>query len=329
MYAAVLCPYSGALPSPYHHLERHALRTPVFASLALCIATAATAGEIEAPHVTISQVDWQAAAATVLPHSSDKAEIVFARLNAQTAMRFTGIAKSTVPVLLPFDIVAFRTDISADRPDAANSDRYFADFVPSRFFLAGPAGYSATFFIDPSELGLNFDYRKRPIEVEITGAAFTYDLDAPDHQEASTPKALDNLFPGIRRILRDAHVRYAFERFGVPYVVSIQCYDRPPSEHYLSCREADPVAERFLRALHTAGGTPAHIREPKVDLTQPAAVSDSFSFYGPGNLIPNTGWRKLPGRVDRHVYARIRFPIAHAPAYVKSQSFMPWGDCYR
>ncbi|HET7850892.1 MAG TPA: M23 family metallopeptidase, partial [Pseudolabrys sp.] len=100
-------------------------------------------------------------------------------------------------------------------------------------------------------------------------------------------------------------------------------------EHYLSCREADPVAERFLRALHTAGGMPAHIREPKVDLTQPAPVSDSFTFYGPGNLIPNTGWRKLPGRADRHVYARIRFPIAHAPAYVKSQSFMPWGDCYR
>ena len=25
----------------------------------------------------------------------------------------------------------------------------------------------------------------------------------------------------------------------------------------------------------------------------------------------------------------MRFPIAFAPAYVKSQSFMPWGDCYR
>ena len=37
----------------------------------------------------------------------------------------------------------------------------------------------------------------------------------------------------------------------------------------------------------------------------------------------------MPGRVDYHVYARMRFPIAFAPAYVKSQSFMPWGDCYR
>ena len=37
----------------------------------------------------------------------------------------------------------------------------------------------------------------------------------------------------------------------------------------------------------------------------------------------------MPGRADYHVYARMRFPIAYAPSYVKSQSFMPWGDCYR
>ena len=37
----------------------------------------------------------------------------------------------------------------------------------------------------------------------------------------------------------------------------------------------------------------------------------------------------MPGRADYHVYADVRFPIAHAPAYVKSQSFMPWGDCYK
>ena len=37
----------------------------------------------------------------------------------------------------------------------------------------------------------------------------------------------------------------------------------------------------------------------------------------------------MPGRADYHVYARMRFPIAYAPAYVKSQSFLPWGDCYR
>ena len=67
--------------------------------------------------------------------------------------------------------------------------------------------------------------------------------------------------------------------------------------------------------------------EPKFDLSRPAAQSD-FTYYSPGDLIENTGWHKMPGRADYHVYARMRFPIAYAPAYVKSQSFMPWGDCY-
>ena len=58
-------------------------------------------------------------------------------------------------------------------------------------------------------------------------------------------------------ILSEAHVRYVFERFGVPYVVSIQCYDSGPSRGILTCKQADPIAERFLKQLQTAGGTPA------------------------------------------------------------------------
>ncbi|HEX5507130.1 MAG TPA: M23 family peptidase, partial [Pseudolabrys sp.] len=301
-----------------------------FASLSLFISTAAaSAAAVETPHVTLSHVDWDAAAASISDRGANSADSAFAKLNVVTGKRFLGIAKSAVPVLLPIDIEAFRKDASAKQNDATTSDKYFGNFRPSKFFLAGPAGYSATFFIDPADAGFNFDYTKRPIEVEITGAAFTYDLDPPDHQEVFTPKALESQYPGIRRILRDAHVRYAFERFGVPYVVSIQCYDQPPSAKYLSCREADPIAEQFLRALHTAGGTPARIEQPKVDLSRPKTVSDSFTYYEPGNLIPDTGWNKLPGRADNHVYARIRFPIANGPAYLKSQSFMPWGDCYR
>jgi len=310
-------------------LKRRELKLPALVSLLLCVATAAAADGIEAPHITVSHVDWDAAAATVSDHGSETAAQTFARLDAQTGKRFAGIAKSTVPVLLPIDIDTFRKDATDGNTDAVTSDKYFSNFKPSKFFLPGPAGYSATFFINPADAGIKTHYTKKPIEIEITGAAFTYDLDGPDHQEIFTPKGLEDLFPGIQRILREAHVRYVFQRFGVPYVVSIQCYDTRPSIKYLTCREADPIAERFLRALHTAGGTPATIAQPKFDLSRPQAVSGSFTYYGPGNLIPNTGWRKMPGRDDDHVYARIRFPIANAPAYVKSQSFMPWGDCYR
>jgi hypothetical protein len=100
-----------------------------------------------------------------------------------------------------------------------------------------------------------------------------------------------------------------------------------PSSRHLSCREADPLALRFLKLLRLTGGTPGKIPQPKFDLSRPQTQSD-FTYYSPGDLIENSGWHKLPGRVDYHVYARMRFPIADAPGYVKSQSFMPWGDCY-
>jgi hypothetical protein len=284
------------------------LRLPVLVSAALLsLAGTAAGGTFEAPRVTLSDVNWAQAAAALPEHGIDTPAEEFARLNARSAGRFPGIAESSVPVLLP----------SENGP-----------FKPSKFFLAGPAGYSASFWLERGAGGLTYRYRKA-VEIEITGAAFTYDLDGPAHQEVSAVKALGDSFPGIRRILRDAHVRYAFERFGVPYVVSIQCYDRRPSPKYLTCREADPIAAAFLRRLRIAGGSPLPAAMPQVDLTRPQKMSPDFTYYPPGDLIPNTGWRKLPGRADGHVYAAMRFPIAQAPAYVKSQSFMPWGDCYR
>jgi hypothetical protein len=282
----------------------------------------ATAGEIESPVIKLTDVNWDAAAAALPDHVTEPPAQAFARLNGITEKRFAGIAKSSVPVLLPFDIDAFRQDLADGKPEATASDKYFGDFHPTKFFLPGPAGYDATFTVSGAKT-----HFAKSIVFEISGASYIYDLDGPDHQEVFTPKGLDDLFPGIKRILREAHVRYVFERFGVPYVLSIQCYDQRPSSKYLACREADPLAERFLRQLRTAGGTPAKLQEPKFDLSRPDARSD-FTYYGPGDLIENSGWKKMPGRADYHVYARVRFPIAQAPGYVKSQSFMPWGDCY-
>lgn len=303
------------------------MRFPVLVAAALLTASTAPAAEIEAPRITLTQTDWAAAATSLSGHGAGTPAAEFERINAQTQKRFPGIGKSSVPVLLPIDIDAFLADAAAAKPDAASSDKYFGPFHPSKFFLPGPAGYSATFWLNRGDGGFKVHFKK-PIEIEITGAAFIYDLDGPDHQEVFPAKDLEDAFPGIKRILREAHVRYVFERFGVPYVLSIQCYDRRPSSKYLSCREADPIAVKFLRQLNTAGGTPQTVAQPRIDLTQPTAKSD-FTYYGPGDLVPNSGWRKMPGRADYHVYAEMRFPIANAPAYVKSQSFMPWGDCYR
>ena len=305
-----------------------ALRLPVLASIVL-VATSATAAEIEAPRFTLSDVNWAEAAASLSDHGIDPPGAEFARINAQTEKRFPGIAKSSVPVLLPIDIGRFRADAAAGKPEALASDSYFGPFHPGKLFVPGPAGYTATFLLNNGDGGLDFTYGK-PVEIEIAGAAFTYDLDGPAHEEVfPAPREIEASFPGIKRLLREAHVRYAFERFGVPYVVSIQCYDRPRAHRYLSCREADPIALRFLQLLNVAGGSPLPIKTPTIDLAQPKEKSPDFSYYSPGNLIPDTGWHKLPGRADYHVYANMRFPVANAPAYVKSQSFMPWGDCYR
>jgi len=305
-------------------LKRLVLIAALFAA-----AVAAQADELQRPRVIISKVDWDAAAKSVAGHPASSSDDVFAALNKLLGPRFTGVDKSSVPVLLPVDIASLRKDSETAAESAANSDKYFGEFRPSKFFLAGPAGYDVTFWIDPKENDFKFQW-PLPVEIELGGAAYIYDLELPNHQEVfPPPKELAEKFPGMQRILSENHVRYAFERFGAPYVVSIQCYDRPPSRRYLACREADQLAARFLSRLQVAGGTPAPIAEPNIDLSRPEKESEDFTYYPPGDLIENSGWRKMPGRVDYNVYARIRFPMAETPGFIKSQSFMPWGDCYR
>ena len=296
-------------------------------SAALIFALPAAAQEFQAPRVSLSNVDWSAAAKTAAPGASGEPGEILAPLNKALSARFPGIETSTVPVLLPVDVAAFRKDAEAGSPEIKTANKYFGEFSPSKLFLAGPAGYDATFWVTPKDVGLKFTYPK-PVEVEITGAAFVYELEGPDHEQVFT-KELSAKFPGMKRILREGHVRYAFERFGVPYVVSIQCYDRRPSKRFLICRDADQVAEKFFNRLELAGGTPSQTMQPKIDIARPEKSSDDFTYYGPGDLIPSSGWKKMPGRVDYTVYALFRFPIANAPAYIKSQSFNPWGDCYR
>jgi hypothetical protein len=337
LYAGVRCLYSRAddhLTPAGGPSEECLLKRSVVVALALLVTAPAAAGEMESPIVTLIDVNWDAAAASLSTPGAERPAEAFASLNALTAKRFAGIAKSSVPVLLPFDVDAFRKDVKSGqdpgdgKSEAATSNKYFGGFHPTKFFLPGPAGYDATFTVSAKEDGLKIRFGK-PILFEISGAAFIYALDGPNHiEKSSTPKDLQEQFPGIRRILSEAHVRYVFQRFGVTYVLSIQCYDQRPSFRYLSCKEADPLAVRFLHLLHTAGGMPAKIELPKLDLSRPKAQSNDFTYYSPGDLIENSGWRKMPGHADYHVYARMRFPIADPPAYVKSQSFMPWGDCY-
>lgn len=253
-----------------------------------------------------------------------------ARLNALTAPLFPTIGQSSVPVLLPFDLGAFLADRLSGAPESLALARYQADFRPVDFFHAGPAGYDAVFSMEPGATSeLPSRVFSQPVEVHITGSLVTYDV-AGSRGDAGAPvKTLAALYPDLRRLIREGFVRYAFTRFGATYVVSVNCLDSGARSRRLACREAYPVAERFLKALRVTGGTPAGPRAAiaSTDMPRPPAQSADFSFMPPGAIISGTGYRGKGGGADRTVYAQIRFPLAHAPAYANSQLYRAKTTC--
>jgi murein DD-endopeptidase MepM/ murein hydrolase activator NlpD len=246
------------------------------------------------------------------------------QLNAVTSPMFPGIGRSPVPVLLPFDTASFLGARLNGAPSSLSVSRYQADFRAADMFDAGPAGYDAVFSLDPGA-GDGMPQRTftKPVEVQITGSILTYELDDPLGGKGEPVKALSAQFSDLRRFIREGYVRYAFTRFGVAYVVSIQCLDSVPRAKRLACREAYPVAERFLKALRIAGGQPSR---PRLDIPagiaeRPVAASADFTYLAPGDIIPGSGYRKQGGRADFNAYSQIRFPLENAPDFVNSQSF--------
>lgn len=255
-----------------------------------------------------------------------------AQINAVTSALFPRIDRSPVPVLLPFDAAHFVANQRSGVPADVGIPRFQAGFREASMFDAGPAGYDAVFALDrgagdgmPSRVFVN------PVEVHITGSAIAYAINDPRAGKGEPVKSLAATFPDLRRTIREGFVRYAFTRFNVPYVVSIQCLDSVARSRRLSCREASPVAERFLKSLRVAGGTPERTRTDTPSQPSPrvADYSPDFTYRPPGEIIANSGYRGQSGHRDLTVYSQIRFPIESAPAFANSQSFMNWGDCYR
>jgi murein DD-endopeptidase MepM/ murein hydrolase activator NlpD len=246
------------------------------------------------------------------------------QLNAVTSPIFAGIGRSPVPVLLPFDTAAFLDAQLHGAPASPSLSRYQAEFGPADLFDAGPAGYDAVFSLEAGG-GEGMPQRTfaKPVEVQITGSILTYDIRDALGGKGEPVKALSAQFPDLRRFIREGYVRYAFTRFGVPYVVSIQCLDSSPRARRLACREAYPVAERFLKALRIAGGQPSRPRTdiPSGIAERPAQKSSDFIYRASGDIVANSGYRKEGGRADFTAYSQIRFPLQKAPAFVHSQSF--------
>ena len=298
---------------------------------------AAAAQDMKSPRIAPAHVDWDAVAVELDALDVPKPVVVpevMAKLNGATSERFANIAASPVPVLLPFDTAAFVRDRAAAASDPAaasanaSADTYLFGFNAVPFFYPGPAGYDAVVVAraqEMRELGIGFP---DTIYIHIGGSALVYELDEPRGMVGWPVHGLDE-FPGIRRMFLENYVRYTFVRYGVPYVVAIECSDGRLRFRKMSCRDADKVAIRFLKSLRIAGGAPqtqpATIAPDTID--RPAEQSTVFTYYSPGDILPGTGFRRKGGVADHTVYSKIRFPLADAPAFANSQSFMNWGNC--
>jgi hypothetical protein len=308
------------------------LRAPCLAGLALAAGmTLAAAQDMKAPRISHPTVDWNAAVADLYasdafrpaPEDGDGAPVPansdpLGTLNRALAGRFPHLAESVVPVLLPFDTAAFLNDRAAGKA-ATEPGSYLAGFEGVPFFQAGPGGYDAVITAraqDLKDLGIAF---ADLVLINISGAGVLYELDEPVARIAwPVPAGLDTDFPGIKRMFLENYVRYAFDRYGVTYVVAIECHDGGARFRRMACRDADKVALRVLKGLQIVGGQPpaAPRSPPSSTIERPAAESTVFTYYPPGDLV-RAG--KIKGDVDYTVYARIRFPMADAPAFANTQ----------
>ena len=287
------------------------------------------------PRLTYAEVDWRAAAATLDDDSlgstqpmraRNAARVTYpalARLNNIMSAYFPALATSPVPVLLPFDVTARLRD-QAGGTLSGDETRYFSGFHAARFFYPGAAGYDAAFAIRTSEIPELSEVKfPEPIEVIISGSALLYELDTSPQAAGQPVAALEEEFPGIRKTLLESHLRYTFVRYGVPYSVSIGCFETASTRYKMpSCRTADQIAQRFLRALQVVGGMPHPPRSAEPwPIERPAKVSHSFGYFAPGQIKSGTGFRDKGGRPDYTVYSQIRFPLAEAPAFAGTELF--------
>ena len=290
-----------------------------------------SADEFRTPAISVARVEWRAALDQLRSEISTQPTVASAftflgrrRLAASDPRSMPALLQlNAVPVLLPFDTAAFLDARLNGAPASPSPSRYQAEFRPADLFDAGPSGYDAVFSLEPGAGGgMPRRTFAKPVEVQITGSILTYDIRDTLGGKGEPVKALSAQFPDLRRFIREGYVRYAFTRFGVPYVVSIQCLDSSPRARRLACREAYPVAERFLKALRIAGGLPSR---PRMDLPsgvaeRPTEKSPDFLYRPVGDIVANSGYRREGGRADFTAYSQIRFPLEKAPAFIHSQS---------
>ena len=161
-----------------------------FALLLLVAGTSALAAdEFRTPSVSALRVDWRAALDELRAEISAQPSIVPAftfvgrhrlagfdprsmpalvQLNATTSQIFSGIGRSAIPVLLPFDTAGYLDAQWSGALESPSLSHFQADFRRADLFDAGPAGYDAVFSLEPGAgEGLPQRTFAKPVEVQI------------------------------------------------------------------------------------------------------------------------------------------------------------------
>ena len=303
----------------------------LFAALALFFPCPSTLADDNTPFkaapMSIVHPDWDAARADAAALTGAPPGEALSRLNQVVSKILPGLDESAAPVLLPLDTQAYFRDLTADPGKPAAG--YFPAFQATPFFLPGPAGYDAVFSVEPGAIeGLGGIGRSEPVLVEISASTLIYDL-PPAKAAADLPlRGLEKTFPNIRRFVLENYLRYSFEKYGMTYVVAISCFDGRARARWISCVQADRIAQHFLKALNLVGGNPdARTASAFAATGRPKDASADFTYFPAGRLLPGTGFRRNDGMADQTIYANIRFPFDKAPSFANSQSFMHWGNC--
>ncbi len=299
-----------------------------------------------APRLVSARVDWAAAtralavnsvlrpaatAARIEPSRLGRPAPVPApllRINAAMAQRFAGIAQSPVPVLLPFD-----TDRLLHR--SRTGHRNIGQHGLSQRLQSAPVLLLSRAVRLRRLLRTSRAERARRSKTSNSASRSRSSSRArpalrprrPEGFAAAHPvPELESEFPGIRRLIHEHHLRYTFVRFGVPYAVSIACFDGR-RRRATGCRPAATptrVVRHFLRVAarrrrHAAAGR-GRIEPMPIVAAAPAA-SPSFSYSARGGCCPAPACAATTAAPTAPSIRRSAFRCSMAPAFVNSQLF--------
>ena len=197
------------------------MKRAVLVCLALLVGGPAAAGEMESPAITLSDVNWDAAAASLSDHGSEPPAEAFAapqcrhrkalsRHRQEHASRCCCRSTSR----------PFARMLADGKPEAASVGQIFRRISSDQILPAGTGRLRRDLHAQQQGRRSRNPFRQADRGRDLRRRLRLRPRSAPitSKKKNPPPKDLAAQFPGIRRILSEAHVRYVFERFGVPYV---------------------------------------------------------------------------------------------------------------